>query len=719
VNANASHPEPSPDLGHRRIRRAAAVLLAIALCTCVYTTITNARTVLAAGEDKRIVSLMLAADQAGAALDAESSGQADSTAADATFAALADAAQAAKLDTLQLDGLGRADSLKSLLGDPVNALTEARTTGQLGLLAVELSQAQTQLADNLANGSLSGHAHNYAQASTATVAGGGSQPSLDVLTRAADSLYSSSRARLMAGLAGAVATAAGLLFLTGRMSVAGLGGRLAAWARLGGATGRHSAPSGPVLYQRMEAAVPVSYQPASPPAADGWSQIETAADRTWSAPDAPVAAEPVGYTEQQPSPLFVDAAETAVPGQLVAAPAETAVPGQPFAAPAETAVPGQPFAAPAETAVPGQPFAAPAETAVPGQPFAAPAETAVPGQPFAAPAVPAETAVGISFWVDPVTGAPVGETGTQPGQPFAGPAGGVPFAAFPPEAGPIAEEPVGETEVRLGQPFAAPPAPGQPLAAPPAPGQHLGAPGQPLAAPPAPGQPLGAPSQPLAAPGQPLAVAGGGGPFGAIPPGAGPIPVGTDGIPANQAASTVGPPAIWRPGPQPAPTGAGAGGGQTASDTATHPATQEFTALSASGTTGPFLVTDVLKEALAQVSRPHQVRWAIQTMATVPEALVPRLAHVVAELVDAAAAKSPSLAVRVAARSTATRLIVTVSDRAPAEPPGHLALGPKPGAVFSLIRRLNGSLTGSPAAAGGGTDTILTVPIPTDGRGIG
>jgi hypothetical protein len=131
------------------------------------------------------------------------------------------------------------------------------------------------------------------------------------------------------------------------------------------------------------------------------------------------------------------------------------------------------------------------------------------------------------------------------------------------------------------------------------------------------------------------------------------------------------------------------------------------------------LVTDVLKEALAQVARPRQVRWAIQTMASVPEPVAARLAHAVAELIDAAAAKSPTLAVQVAARSTASQLVITISDRAAEAPPGRLALGPKPTAVLSLIRRLGGSLTASPALTGDGTDTILTLAIPAEARKIG
>jgi hypothetical protein len=122
------------------------------------------------------------------------------------------------------------------------------------------------------------------------------------------------------------------------------------------------------------------------------------------------------------------------------------------------------------------------------------------------------------------------------------------------------------------------------------------------------------------------------------------------------------------------------------------------------------LVTDVLKEALAQMERPGQVRWAIQTMAQVPDAVAPRLAHAVAELIDAAAAKSPALAVLVAARSTEAELVITIRDRAADHRPGDLALGPRPAAVLSLVRRLRGSLTAAPAAPGG-TETRLSVPL--------
>jgi anti-sigma regulatory factor (Ser/Thr protein kinase) len=126
---------------------------------------------------------------------------------------------------------------------------------------------------------------------------------------------------------------------------------------------------------------------------------------------------------------------------------------------------------------------------------------------------------------------------------------------------------------------------------------------------------------------------------------------------------------------------------------------------------GALIIADVLAKALTQVARPRQVRWSIETMAAVPQTVAPRLAHAVAELVDAAITKAPSQAVTLAARSERNRLVLTISDQAPGPRSGRLALGLKPGAVLSLIRRLGAGLTASPRADGSGTDTVLTLPL--------
>jgi hypothetical protein len=122
-------------------------------------------------------------------------------------------------------------------------------------------------------------------------------------------------------------------------------------------------------------------------------------------------------------------------------------------------------------------------------------------------------------------------------------------------------------------------------------------------------------------------------------------------------------------------------------------------------------IGEVLSETVAQIARPHQVRWSVQTMATLRQALAPRLAHTMAELIDAAQAKSPAVAVTVTVRSDRQRLVVTISDRAANCRPGQLTLGAKPAAVLSLVRRLGASLTASPRQTGAGTEAILTVPL--------
>jgi hypothetical protein len=181
--------------------------------------------------------------------------------------------------------------------------------------------------------------------------------------------------------------------------------------------------------------------------------------------------------------------------------------------------------------------------------------------------------------------------------------------------------------------------------------------------------------------------------------------------PANPTWSTGQAPTETEAAGEVAEVGEAAASGKPVAADRAYPVTQDVALVGPRPSVEQVVVPDVLKEALAQVARPHQVRWAIQTMATLPETVAPRLAHTVAELIDAAAAKSPALAVVVAARSDKTRLTITISDRAPDAVPGRLALGPKPGAVLSLVRRMGATLTASPSAGGSGTDTILALPL--------
>jgi hypothetical protein len=141
------------------------------------------------------------------------------------------------------------------------------------------------------------------------------------------------------------------------------------------------------------------------------------------------------------------------------------------------------------------------------------------------------------------------------------------------------------------------------------------------------------------------------------------------------------------------------------------PGTQEMSLAALLGPEGPVPVIEVLRESVAQLGRPRQVRWSIHTSELVSAVQAPRLAHAVAELVDAATGKSEAIAVLVRATSSAERLVITVSDRLPGEGRGDLALGPKPGAVLTLVRRMGAALTASPNESGSGTDTILSVPL--------
>jgi hypothetical protein len=472
--------------------------LAIALGTCLYLIAANSRAVAAAGDDRRIVALIGAVDQATAAVVDEAGGTGTQGASDAAFAGLAEATAQNETATPVESG-----QLRALLGDPARALSQARATGALADLTAALATAPGQLAAGISNRALSirAAAHSWDGSSS-------TDSSLAALVAAADSLHSSARARLAAAIAGVVANAAGLVFLGGWSTRRGGDWAERIWSVVhtrGPNAGRHGAAARPAVYRRLEAPIPVSYQPASPP--------------------------PI-----RPGPM---------PPQPAGQP-EAAAAGAVFASPA----PQPAYPTPMEGPMPPQPAAQPE-----------PASTAEP----AAPAL---------------VGAPVGRLAPGP----------------------------------------------------------------------------------------------------------------NDQAAPNQAA------------------------GRTASDS--YPTTQEVPALGLSAD-GALSVAEVLKEALSQLARPHQVRWAIGTMQAVPEAMAPRLAHVVAELVDAAAAKAPALAVAVSARSTSSQLVIAICDRAPGAAPGQLALGPKPGAVLSLVRRLGGSLTASPEPFGRGTITTLSLPASANRPPIG
>jgi hypothetical protein len=642
---------PTPQPGPRLFGRATAALLVIALITCLYTIVANARAVGAAKEDLRIVDLMRVADSAIAALDAELSGSAGPHVTDTAFADLDAAASGAKLDQLNLGTGDDAERLKALLRDPSDALARARTDGRLVDLGSELALAPGQLSQAVSNRALSSHVSAYAQARAVPGLTGDGVTSLETLSRAAESLYSSSRARLMVGVGGALATIAGLVFLarrmgSGRAALAGpfaagraAAGRMAALVRtVGPQSGRQGGGS------RLAAS---AVAPALP--------VPLAADLGTAPGYGPADAAPAAWAPT-PAPLPAEA------------PARASAPSSPAAM----------AAPPVRTSV----TAAPSRAA---PPRLAPAPAPIPAAPIA-PAVPS----GLGTVPNPAAaGAPAPEPGT-------GTNSGAADAARPAWA--QTPTPLSTGVPASAAPQAPPPVPpvGPPLpAAPPTPAPQLAAAAPVAPATPAPG--LGTGTNSGHADAGPAAWAP------TQPPLAG-VPVSTPSSDSFAAAPVAAP---GSPGPTPATPFA------LRADTIP---VELGTVPNYAADEGPPLVTDVLKEALAQVARPHQVRWAIETMATVPEAVAPRLAHAAAELIDAAATKAPSLPVHVSARSSQTDLIITVTDQAAEPAPGSLALGHKPAAVLSLVRRLRGSVVASPATTGNGTDTILTVPLANSGR---
>jgi len=125
----------------------------------------------------------------------------------------------------------------------------------------------------------------------------------------------------------------------------------------------------------------------------------------------------------------------------------------------------------------------------------------------------------------------------------------------------------------------------------------------------------------------------------------------------------------------------------------------------------PIALTQAMTEALAQVSRPHQVRWSLRTESELPAALAPRLAHVVAELIDAATAKNPALVVLVTANQAGPNLYVTVSDRAAGGSNGRFGLGSRSRAIQAVADRMGASLTSRAGPGGRGSDVTVSLPL--------
>jgi hypothetical protein len=95
--------------------------------------------------------------------------------------------------------------------------------------------------------------------------------------------------------------------------------------------------------------------------------------------------------------------------------------------------------------------------------------------------------------------------------------------------------------------------------------------------------------------------------------------------------------------------------------------------------------------------------------------MAPRLAHVVAELIDAATAKNPALVVLVTARTQDNVLYVTVSDRSGVPASDNLGLGGRVRAIHAVVERMGASLAARPGPGGRGTDATVIVPLPPSG----
>jgi len=119
-----------------------------------------------------------------------------------------------------------------------------------------------------------------------------------------------------------------------------------------------------------------------------------------------------------------------------------------------------------------------------------------------------------------------------------------------------------------------------------------------------------------------------------------------------------------------------------------------------------------MSEALAQVSRPHQVRWLLRSQSALPADLAPRLAQVVAELIDAATAKNPALVVLVTVNTAGAVLYVTVSDQAAIAPDGPFGLGHRSRAINAVAERMGATLASRAGPGGRGSDVTIALPLP-------
>ena len=125
-------------------------------------------------------------------------------------------------------------------------------------------------------------------------------------------------------------------------------------------------------------------------------------------------------------------------------------------------------------------------------------------------------------------------------------------------------------------------------------------------------------------------------------------------------------------------------------------------------------IAQVMSEALAQVSRPHQVRWSIRSQVALPAQLAPRLAQLVADLADAATAKNPALVVLVTVNTAGAVLYVTVSDRAAAGPDGPFGLGHRSRPINAVAERIGATLATRAGPGGRGTDVTIALPLPSE-----
>ncbi|MDR1823913.1 MAG: hypothetical protein LBR27_01005 [Bifidobacteriaceae bacterium] len=682
MTSGATAPQTGPR-PYRGLVTATAVVLGLGAALGGYSIWSTAGALSDAKSDQRVVQLFLEADRAQIALAAE---QVDSSTALRTettdqFRAIGNTATSQGINNLGIDASESGAQVMTLLKDPVRALGVARQQGgnALTVLSLTLDQVPSQCASAIRDTSLGRNAQDYAAKIAAASASAAEnaqerEAALDKMVKAASSLRSSASARVLVAVFGTAIALVGLIWaltrLTrGRRGPAASGAPKARPAKTPKAP---KAPKVPALPRRERAsakakAAAVEAMPLAPDEA-----VAVPAPATMAPPHAPAlsdATEMLFHYEAphtlRPPHAPVRAAGAQPPRALAGrGPASSQPqPGHQAQPPGRPSLPdGAPTGRPARPQPPEVPWA---PSGAPATPARVPAPSLV--DRFA-PAAPLRPVTGPNATLRPVTGQGQALRPATGANPVVRPVTG-PNAGLRPVSGPI---PAARPRPAAGgggtHPSSLPTS--QPAGAltPAAKGVYA------RSVRPASYAPSAAVRrQTAAAAGAPITTVAGR----------------ASSRPANQPAAN----SFSVPGPA-------------------YPATASVPPLAGLfGLEPPLSLEDTLAEALAQVERPHQVRWAIAATAQVPATIAPRLAHVVADLVDAATAKSPALAVLVSAQANDTVLQVAVSDRAPGPPPGRDPLGPRAHAIQMLAGRIGATVRATPGAGGRGTDVRITLRL--------